>query len=178
MIENSRTTQFLDLYANCQRQIYVYIRSQIYSANDVDDLVQEVAAVLWEKFDSYRPDESFVRWACGIARMKILKYLHNCQKRGQLVVGLDEEIINLVANETLEASETSHVMSGALRKCMEKLTPFNRIILRERFESGKSVKQIAQGLGRTESTVYKNLQGIYDSLYECIQTELARKESS
>ena len=133
MTEDSRTTQFLGLYANCQREVYVYVRSQIPFDNDVDDLLQEIATVLWEKFDSYHPNESFVRWACGIARMKILKYRHNRQKRSRLLVGLDEELLDLVANETLEVSETSHLMSEALRKCMEKLSPLNCIILRERF---------------------------------------------
>ena len=175
MTQDSRTTQFLALYTGCQRQLYVYVRSQVSLANETDDLVQEISAVLWEKFDSYRPGESFVRWACGVARMKILQYRQDCRKRGRLVLGLDEELVDLVAHETLEISETAHVMSEALRKCMEKLSPRDLIILRERFEAGKSVKQIAQRLDRTESAVYKTLQAIYDSLYDCVQAELARK---
>ena len=177
MTQDSRTTQFLALYASCQRQLYVYVRSQIPFANETDDLVQEISAVLWEKFDTYRAGESFVRWACGIARMKILQYRQDRRKRGRLVFGLDEELGDLVVNETLEISETAHVMSEALRKCMQKLSPRDLVILRERFEAGKSIKQIAQALDRTESAVYKTLQGIYDSLYDCIQAEVARKPS-
>jgi DNA-binding NarL/FixJ family response regulator len=61
---------------------------------------------------------------------------------------------------------------------MQKLPPWQIVILRERFEAGKSVKQIAQSIDRTESAVYKTLQGSYDSLYDCIQAEVARKVSS
>lgn len=177
MTENARTKQFLALYASCQRQLYVYIRSQISLTNETDDLVQEVSAVLWEKFDSYRPEESFVRWACGIARMKILQYRQDSRKRGRLVLGMNEELADLMIDETLEISETADVMSEALQRCMEKLSPWDMVILRERFKAGKSVKQIAQAFDRTESSVYKNLRGSYDSLYDCIQTELARKAS-
>lgn len=177
MTQDFRTTEFLGLYAGCQRQLYVYVRSQVASANETDDVIQEISAVLWEKFDSFRSDESFLRWACGIARMKILKYRQERRKRGRFVLGLDEELVDLVLHESLEISETSHAMSDALPKCMEKLSPRDLIILRERFEAGKSVKQIAQRWDRTESAVYKSLQTIYDSLYDCIQTELARKES-
>jgi RNA polymerase sigma-70 factor, ECF subfamily len=177
MTQDPRTAEFLGLYASCQRQLYVYVRSQVPLANETDDLIQEISAVLWEKFDSFRRGESFVRWACGIARMKILKYRQECRKRGRFVLGLDEELVDLVLNESLEISETACVMSEALRRCMEKLSPREMIILRERFEAGKSVKQIAQRWDRTESAVYKSLQTIYDSLYDCIQAELARKES-
>jgi RNA polymerase sigma-70 factor (ECF subfamily) len=175
MTEDTRTKQFLALYTDCQRQLYAYIRSQIPFANEADDLVQEVSVVLWEKFDSYRPDESFVRWACGIARMKILQYRQDRQKRGRVALGLDEELVDLVIDETLKISETADVMLEALQKCMEKLSPWDMVILRERLGTDKSVKQIAQAFGRTESAVYKTLRGIYDSLYDCIQVELAQK---
>ena len=177
MPQDSRTAEFLTLFLSCQRQLYVFVRSHTPSAHEADDLVQEISVVLWEKFDSYRSDESFVRWACGVARMKLLQYRQDCRKRSRVISGLDEELMDLVLNETLEFTETASLLSESLRKCMEKLSPWQVVVLRERFESEKSVKQIAQSVQRTESSVYKTLQGIYDSLYDCIQTELSRKAS-
>lgn len=172
MSQDSRTTQFLALYANCQRQLYVYVRSHIFSTSDIDDVLQEVSAVLWEKFDTYRPGESFARWAFGIARFEVLKHR---EKQGRKPVGLNEELLDMVAEETLETSETADLMSEGLRTCLEKLPPWNRVMLRQRFEAGKSIKEIAHELNRTESAVYKTLSGTYDSLYDCVQAEVSRR---
>jgi RNA polymerase sigma-70 factor, ECF subfamily len=174
MSQDSRTDKFVHLYTSCQRQLYVYVRSHVPSAADCDDVIQNVGTVLWEKFDTYRPEESFVRWAFGIARLEVLKFR---QKQGRGAVGLRAEMIDLVCKETLEISETADILSEALRKCVEKLSPWSRVVLKQRFEVGKSVREIAKGFNRTEIAVYKTLQGIYDTLYDCVQAEVPRRTS-
>jgi RNA polymerase sigma-70 factor, ECF subfamily len=172
MNQDSRTEQFAKLFTSCQRQLYVYVRSHIPSAADCDDVIQNVGVVLWEKFDAYQPEESFIRWAFGIARLEMLKFR---QKQGRRAVELQAELADLAADEIGRISETADVLSEALRKCIEKLSPWNQVVLRQRFEAGKSVREIALGFNRTESAVYKTLQGIYDTLYECVQTEVPRR---
>lgn len=171
MSQDSRTTEFVSLYTSCQRQLYVYVRSHVSSSADCDDVMQEVSAILWAKYDTYRPGESFARWAFGIARLEILKHR---QKQGRRSFGLRIELSDLVAEETLEISEKADALSEALRKCVEKLTPWNLVVLRQRFEAGKSVHDIAEKYGITEAAVYKTLQGIYDALYECMQSDMPR----
>lgn len=175
MSQDTRTEKFVHLYTSCQRQLYVYVRSHVPSATDCDDVIQNVGTVLWEKFDTYRPEESFVRWVFGIARLEILKYR---QKQKCRNVGLRAELADLVASETLDVSEAADVLSEALRKCVEKLSPWSRVVLQQRFEAGKSVQEIAKGFGRAEVTVYKTLQGIYDTLYDCVQAEVGGRASS
>lgn len=174
MSQDSRTADFLAHYTKCQRQIYTYIRSHIPSLADCDDVVQNVGAVLWEKYGEYRPDESFSRWAFGIARLEILKHF---QKQGRRPAGLRAELVDLLAEETAEASEMADLLAEGLRVCVEKLSPWNQVVLKQRFEAGKSVREIAHGFGRAETTIYKTLQGIYDSLYNCVQAEIARRSS-
>lgn len=168
MSEDSKTDRFVSLYAGCQRQIYVYVRSRVPSAADCDDVVQNVGTALWEKFGTYRPEESFVRWAFGVARLEVLKYR---QKQVQRKVGLRVELTDLIDNETLAISETADVLSEALRKCVERLSPWSRVVLKQRFEAGKSVHEIAERFDRSERAVYQTLQNIYRTLYDCVQTE-------
>jgi RNA polymerase sigma-70 factor (ECF subfamily) len=165
-----RTDEFVSLYTSCQRQLYVYVRSHVPSAADCDDVLQNVGAVLWEKFAEFRPDQDFSHWAFGIARFEVLKLR---QKQSQRVIGFRADLLDLVAHETAETSRNADVLSEALRKCVEKLSPWSRVVLRQRFEAGKSVREIADGFGRTENAIYKTLQGIYDVLYDCVQTEQA-----
>jgi len=174
MNEDSRTSQFVSLYAGCQRQLYVYVRSHIPSTADSDDVMQEVCTVLWAKFSSYRPEESFLRWAFGVAHLEILKYR---QQQGRQAICLRAELADLIAKETLEVSEMADALSEALRKCVEKLPPWNRVVLRLRFDGDKSVREIAQHFNVSEISVYKTLQSIYDSLYKCVQADVHKETS-
>jgi RNA polymerase sigma-70 factor, ECF subfamily len=174
MSADSRTAEFLARYTKCQRQIYVYVRSHIPSTADCDDVLQNVGAVLWEKYGTYRPGESFTRWAFGVARLEVLKYR---QRQGRRAVSLRTDLIELVAEETVEISETADALAEGLRICVEKLSPWSQVVLKQRFEAGQSVREIARRFGRTEPAVYKPLQGIYDTLYDCVQAEVARRAS-
>ena len=174
MSQDSQTDKFVTLYTGCQRRLYVYVRSHVPSAADCDDVVQNVGTALWEKFGTYRPEESFTRWAFGIARLEVLKYR---EKRDDRVVSLRAELVDLAANETLEISETADILSKALLKCIERLSPWSRVVLRQRFEAGKSVHQIAEGFNRSERVVYQTLQRIYKTLYDRVQAEIPRRTS-
>jgi RNA polymerase sigma-70 factor, ECF subfamily len=174
MSQDSRTDEFVSLYASCQRQLYVYVRSHVRSAADCDDVIQNVGVVLWEKFDTYRPEESFAHWAFGIARLEVLKHR---QKSGHRLVGLRGELVDLIADETLKVSETADLLGEALRECVEKLSPWSRVVLKQRFELGKSVREIAQGFNRSERSVYQTLQNIYQTLYDCVKAAVPGRAS-
>jgi len=170
MSQDSPTDKFVSLYTACQRRLYVYVRSHVPLAADCDDVLQNVSAVLWEKFAEYRPEEDFTRWAFGVARLEILKYR---QKQAGRTTQLRLELADIVAQETLDVSEAADTLSEMLRKCVEKLSPWNMVILRQRFDDGKSVHEIAQKLNRSDNAVYKILQSIYDSLYDCVKSSEA-----
>jgi RNA polymerase sigma-70 factor, ECF subfamily len=172
--QDCRTDRFVSLYAGCQRQLYVYVRSQVQSASDCDDVIQNLGLALWEKFDTYRPEESFLRWAFGVARLEVLKHR---QKQTHWPLGLREELLDLVDKETLEISETADILSDALRKCVDKLSAWSRVVLKQRFEVGNSVHEIAQRFDRSDRTIYQTLQGIYKALYDCVQSEVPGRTS-
>jgi RNA polymerase sigma-70 factor, ECF subfamily len=174
MSEPGQTDDFLRLYTRCQRQIYVYLRARLRNASDVDDVVQQVATVLWQKFDEYFRDQDFARWALGIARLECLKWR---KVKGRLLTNFQEELADLVDNEILACSESADIRSDALQKCLEKVLPTGRAMLAQRYESNKSVAEIARAYQRTESAVYKSLQKIHDSLYECVENALQRRPS-
>ena len=109
------------------------VRSHVRSAADCDDIIQNVAVVQWGKFETYRPDESFAHWALGIARLEVLKHR---EKQDRRTVSLQTELLDLVAKETLEISEKAELLGEAMRKCVKKLSPWSRVVLKQRFEAG------------------------------------------
>ena len=176
MSEDLRTKQFLALYTSCQRQLHVYVRCHVPNAQDADDVLQEISGVLWEKFGQFRPEEDFTRWACGVARLEVLKYRR--QNKRARTVGLKEDFADRVLDDILQASTDANIMYEAMTACLEKISAWGRWILKLRYESGKSVVEIAKELGCTEAAVYKTLQRIHDALYDCVEAELSRSASS
>ena len=47
---------FVQRLTASQRRLYAFIRSQVYSRNDADEVMQQTTTVLWEKYASFRAD--------------------------------------------------------------------------------------------------------------------------
>jgi RNA polymerase sigma-70 factor, ECF subfamily len=173
MSEPSKTDEFLALYAAGQRRIYAYIRAQVLSSADADDVLQDATTVLWRKFEQYQPGSDFVRWACRVARLEVLAY-HRHRRRLRTI--FSDEVVDAVAETVLELSETAAARAEALDDCVELLPPRDRTLLNMKYQSAQSVKQIASAIGRTESAVYKALQRIHEELFDCVEGKLERSD--
>ena len=171
MPEPSKTDEFLELYAAGQRRIYAYIRAQVLSSADADDVLQDATTVLWRKFEQYQPGSDFVRWACRVARLEVLAY-HRHRKRLRTI--FSDAVVDAVADAVLELSETAAARAEALDDCVQVLPPRDRELLNLKYGSAQSVKQIAQAISRTESAVYKALQRIHEELLDCVEDKLKR----
>lgn len=160
--------EFVQLLMANQRHLYAYIRAHVRTRDDADELLQQTSVVLWEKFDSFRPDGDFVRWACGVARLEVLNHLRH-QRRWLL---LGTETTKAIRSSLVDASADIDIRLELLAKCMRKLPKCEREILRRHYRKNESVKEIAAALSISESSVYKSLSRSRDLLYECIQRRL------
>jgi RNA polymerase sigma-70 factor, ECF subfamily len=175
MNNESKTNEFVTLYASSQRRIFAFIRSQVLSAADADDVLQDTSAILWRKFADYQPGTDFTRWACRIARLEVLAF-HRHHKR--LLSIFSDEVADAIGEKVLELSDTAVSRAEALGDCVQLLPPRDREMLDLRYQSEQSVAEIAEQIQRTESTVYKSLQRIHDGLYECVENKLKTKSQS
>ncbi|MEZ5948397.1 MAG: sigma-70 family RNA polymerase sigma factor [Planctomycetaceae bacterium] len=76
--------------ARCQPRLRAFVRCLLVRQCDVDDLLQEVNAVLWEKAEEFQPGTDFWAWASQIARFKALNLIRK-HARERLV--FDPEIV-------------------------------------------------------------------------------------
>jgi len=58
--------------ARHQSRLRAFVRCLMVRSSDVDDLLQEINVVLWEKCDEFQPGSDFWAWASQIARFKVL----------------------------------------------------------------------------------------------------------
>ena len=158
-----------------QRRLYAFIRSQVYGRDDADEVMQQTTTVLWEKYDSFRPDGDFVRWACGVARLEVLTHLRN---RRRVRVTLGDDVAEAVGRKLADAAADVDLRLDILVECMRELAGRDRDLIERHYRSQQSVTEIAAVLGVSESSVYKRLSHSRDMLYECIQQRLSERKQS
>src|SRR5215210_6956871 len=96
--EKQQHQRFLRAFTTHEPAIRAFVRRLVPTRADADDVLQEVAIVLWEKFAEFRVGGDFKAWACGVARFKALAWLRD-KGRDRLVLAGD--VVELIASESL-----------------------------------------------------------------------------
>lgn len=170
-----QTAQFLTEFAACERRLYAYVRCQVQTTQDADDVYQEVSAVLWSHFHEFRPGSHFFSWACEIAERQVLAH-HRHRRRMAMLLG--SELLDQIAVEMEAASKSADRRFDALSECVKNLPPYSTYVLRQRYHDAKSTAQIADELKCSVSAVQKTLARVYKALYNCIEAVLSAKETN
>jgi len=98
--DESRHELFLRLYAAHEPAVRAFVRSLVPMVADANDVMQEVAVVLWQKFGEYATSEDFRRWAFGVARFKVLSWRRDRMRDRHL---FGTELTELLATEAAAA---------------------------------------------------------------------------
>jgi len=172
--EQSRSDErdFGRLFVQYQPRIYGYIRSLVAQRTDAEDVLQETASVLWQKFDSFRPGTDFLAWALNVAHYRML-YFRQQQKRN--VLHFSEAFCEAVAADTVAEAGRLADLQGLLDDCMAKLSPGDYELFALRYGSETTTKHLAEQLGRPASTIYNAIHRIRLALAQCVERGLNRE---
>jgi RNA polymerase sigma factor (sigma-70 family) len=102
------TNEFVTLYLRYERKLYRYVASLLGNCSEVDDLMQETARVLWQKFAEYRCNEPFLPWAERIAYYEVLNY---CQRQRTRRKYFRPAVIELLADTRAEHDDLLEAQS-------------------------------------------------------------------
>ena len=162
--------QFALLFAQNHHRIFRFIRTLVPQRADAEDVFQEACVVLWREVEKFRPGTDFVPWALAVAFNQVRSYRHRARRNRLL---FDEALLaELAAEEGRLAGELDD-RRDALERCLTKLAPRDVELVSTYYESQTTAKAVAEQLNRPVNTVYKALQRIRRSLYECIERRLA-----
>jgi RNA polymerase sigma-70 factor (ECF subfamily) len=166
--------EFMTLFLRHQAEVKAFIGSLVRDRHASDDVFQEVALVLWERFPAYDRGRSFGAWARGIAAKKVMQ---RWERDGRQPLPFAPHTIQalLDAFERTEASTSAH--GEALERCLEVLPAKSRQLLALRYEEALSLGQIAQRVGSTLDAVHKALSRLRARLQECVEQRLAAGEA-
>ncbi len=147
-------------YANYSRLVYAIGEKGGLSADDCEDLVQEVMRTIFNNKDSFHYDSAagkFRTYLTGIVKHKVCDFY---RKRNDRMVAMGEEIVQETAETANKLDDIcteewkNHLLNVALMELREKVDPetfdaFQMYVLQER-----RPREVAGALSISESAVY------------------------
>ncbi len=171
---DDRSERFVQLLAKCERQLFAYILALVWNVHDAEDLYQRTALELWRKFEEYRPGSNFAQWAFTTARLLVANF-HRTERRRKAFFS-KELVLALTERQVASSVERSDTLAEQLTECMKLLSEADQNLLRLCYDSERTIKQVAEELGRPPQSTYNSLCRIRRRLFDCIQRLAARKE--
>lgn len=161
------------LWVQSQSIVSAYITANVIDLHHAEDLLQEVAKAVAEKFDTFDRSRPFTPWVLGIARNRLLKY-YRSRARDRLV--LSEPALARYGDAMQRIEPEAEERRHALRECLKQVTGRSREALDLRYGADLKVREIGQRLGVSASTVSVMLYRVRRVLDECIRRTLSRGE--
>jgi RNA polymerase sigma-70 factor (ECF subfamily) len=163
---NTAQQRFLSLFLRSEREIFRYVAAFVPNVADAEDIVQQTALALWEKFDAYDPAQPFTPWACRFALNKTRQWIER-RSRWQALLegGLAEELER--RREALRPDIEARLRH--LEGCLGKLPVDQRALVEGYYYRRDTIGKLAESSNRTEAATYKVLQRIRQALQTCIE---------
>lgn len=156
-------------WVQSQSAVSAYITANVVDLHHVEDLVQEVAQVCAEKFATFDRERSFMSWALGIARHRLLKY-YRSRSRDRLV--LSEPALERLEAGLVRVEPEAEERRDAVRRCLQQIEGRRRQVLELRYGTGIKVADIATQMEMSPSGVSVMLHKVRAALYACVRKAL------
>jgi RNA polymerase sigma-70 factor (ECF subfamily) len=164
---------FCELVRLYQARVRTYIGRFIRDPNIVDDLAQNTFLSGFRKLESYRGDASLATWLLAIARNEALMYLREERVRRDREGSTLSSTLVRWARERAAADESSGASHdselAALEECLEGLHEHSARLVREFYFEGRTAREISEGSGKKEVSVWVTIMRIRRALRECIE---------
>lgn len=164
---------FTQLWTQHQSTVRAYLASFLRNSIAVDDALQEVAMVVWQKGPWEGDASAFLGYSLACARRIALAAR---RKQGdtrmellppQVAIALADRVAIQEQEETVAPGERML----ALRRCMEKMNPDLRELLESRYSgaSKEELRQHSKRVGKSLDTLYKTLERLRELLLNCVK---------
>jgi RNA polymerase sigma-70 factor (ECF subfamily) len=170
--DRQRHDQFLRLFIEHEEALRGFVRALMPTREDALEVLQEVAAVLWRKFDKLATPEDFRRWAFGVARFEAMAFRRD-RARDQHVFSAD--MLTLLADDAETAADGLKARREAMDRCLAKLPAPHRALVDAAYARGARIDALAASMGRTAMSLYKALHRIRTILAACVERTLERE---
>lgn len=163
--------QFLPRFLAVQADLRAFIGAAVRDVVTREDVFQEVAMILWKKFELYDPARPFGAWARGIAIRKIME---DRRLREKLPQSCTAETLEALAHgfDADEAEAPWKDREKALHRCLEQLPERSARLIRERYHQNHSIERMSTEQGLSADAIYQTLSRLRRQLRDCVERRL------
>jgi RNA polymerase sigma-70 factor, ECF subfamily len=162
--------RFAQLLTQYRRQIFRVIFCMVRNMSDAEDIFQQTAITMWDKYREFKPGSDFLAWGCSIARFKVRDFF---KARTHQRLYFSEDVIDILMEQERLQSEFDQERLQALAACRQKLSLADQQLLAAYYGGENTVLEVASSIGRPVRAVYDSLWRIRRALHGCIQRTLA-----
>lgn len=170
--ESAKHDTFLRLYATHEPALRGFVRSLLPTRNDASDVMQEIAIVLWRKFEQLDDPSNFQKWAYAVARYEVLSWRRDKARDRHF---FSENLSGILADEAESRSDSSEGQRKALEFCLQKLPPERVNLLQRAYDGDTRIDALAAELNRTAMSLYKVLHRLRMKLISCTDNFLRKQ---
>jgi len=167
--DSSQTERFLHLLTVNRNRIYAFILGMVCNRSDADDIMQETTIAMWRKFTEFQSGTDFVTWGVTFAKYQVLGFW---QKHRHDPIQFSEETLMTLMTDADVMLNRMDARIDAMEVCLKKLQGRDRLLVDLHYQQDRTVKEVAEHIGRSIHTVYKSLARIHAMLLECISRQL------
>ncbi len=160
------SADFVSLLTKHQPDLWSYIISLMPGQADSADVLQTTNIVLWTKQKDFNTGTNFRAWAFTVARFEVLAHFKKKKREG--LVLLDDELLDILAEEAPSALVASDLRLAALEQCLKKLRPQDHELLEHRYKSNLGLDEFAARVDRSVSSLSVTLHRLRASLRKCV----------
>ena len=160
---------FAELYSRCHLPLLRYVMTMLPNRAIAEDIVQETAKNLWEKFDQYDPNQPFLPWARKFAYFETLNQRRKLAVRRKYFCG---DLVETLADERQQVDPALDQQREALGECLAKLDGPARELLLERYAKERSLTDVAASMGRSRNSLYVMMHRIRQKLADCVTRQI------
>jgi RNA polymerase sigma factor (sigma-70 family) len=151
--------------------LLVFIRGIVRDRDLAEDVYQDVCVSVVLKRDEIEDVGHLRNWCRQAARFRAIDAL---RRRNSEAYVMDQAVLDLVEADWAGRDDKAvEHRQGALRACLEQLSPYVQELIRLRYGEGLSGAGLAEALNRQVNTVYVALSRAHNTLAACIRTRLA-----
>lgn len=167
--------EFVAMLTAAQNAIALAVRALLPGVRNVEEVIQQTNAKLWQKRGEFELGTNFRAWANAIARFEVLNYRKRQARDAR--IKFSDELEHIIVAETASVNDELLNRQAALRECLKQLKPESRELLLSRYSDDETLTQLAARLGRSVGGIKVTLCRLRTALLECIQRRLLAEES-
>lgn len=169
-MSTSQARELSVLWTKAHPIVAAYFRSSLRDFHRAEDLLQETAAVVAEKFTTFDASRPFTSWVLGIARNKLLHHMRTHSNDKHV---FDDTTIGKIAAAYAEMEPEISSMQSALEACVERVQGRSRKLIEMRYVRELTPAKIAALTGMNANAVAVMLHRVRRALKDCIEKQIA-----